>query len=266
MNLQLQDKHVLITGGSKGIGFACARTFLQEGCRVTLVSRSIENLENAKNKLCEENANAQSRIHLYSADLQDAAQAVTAIEAIEEKHGAIHILVNSAGAAKRTPPDELDAAKWHDAMQAKFFSYIHVIDPLIKKMAQRGEGAILNIVGQGGKVASATHLAGGSANAALMLASAGLAAAYGRTGVRINAINPGLTLTDRLQEGLKAEAKLNGITPEEALQHANDKISLGRIALPEEIADAAVFLCSARASYISGVILSMDGATVPMVV
>lgn len=151
-------------------------------------------------------------------------------------------------------------------MQAKYFTYIHVIDPLIKLMAARGTGAIVNVVGMGGKVASPTHLAGGSANAALMLASAGLANAYARQGVRVNVVNPGLTLTERLQEGLQAEARMQQVSTEEALRLANERLPLGRIAEPEEIANAVVFLASPKASYINGAVISMDGGVTPMVV
>ena len=122
------------------------------------------------------------------------------------------------------------------------------------------------MVGNGGKVASPIHIPGGAANAALMLASAGLAAAYAPQGIRVNAVNPGLTLTDRLQEGLAADAKAKGISPEEALQQSVARIPLGRMAQPEEIAHAVVFLASSKASYITGVCMSMDGALSPIVV
>ncbi len=150
-------------------------------------------------------------------------------------------------------------------MDAKYFSYIHMIDPVVKRMAARGRGAIVNVVGAGGKVASPPHLAGGAANAALMLASAGLAAAYGPRGVRVNAVNLGLTSTARLQEGLATDARMAGIDKAEALARATARLPLGRIAEPEEIANAVVFLASPKASYITGAILAMDGAVTPMV-
>ena len=271
MNLELENLHVLITGGSKGIGLACARGFLAEGARVTLVARTMETLLAAQTSLMAMAINAgitdtPSRVNVIDADLRDAADAERAVEAVERDFGPVDVLVNSAGAAKRTPAAELTAASWHDAMQAKFFTYIHVINPLIKKMGERGRGAVVNVIGSGGKVAAVTHLAGGSANAALMLASAGFASAYASKGVRVNAVNPGLTLTERLHEGMQAEARQQGISMEEALTRAKATRPLGRIAEPSEIADAVVYLASNRASYITGAVVAMDGAVTPMVV
>jgi NAD(P)-dependent dehydrogenase (short-subunit alcohol dehydrogenase family) len=111
-------------------------------------------------------------------------------------------------------------------MDAKFFSYIHVIDPLIKRMAARGSGVIVNVIGNGGKVASPIHVAGGAANAALMLATAGLANAYAGRGVRVVGINPGLTNTDRVAEGLRAEARLSGTSPDESLKRVASRAFL----------------------------------------
>ncbi|HEY8360822.1 MAG TPA: SDR family oxidoreductase [Ramlibacter sp.] len=262
MDLELEGKHVLVTGGSRGIGLACALEFLREGARVTLVGRSRANMDQALGGLRQEGFAAAG----CCADLADPAAALRAVNEAEAAGGPIDILVNSAGAARRTPFAELQPQAWHDAMQAKFFTYVNVMDPVVKRMGARGAGAIVNVVGMGGKVASPTHLAGGAANAALMLASAGLAAAWGPRGVRVNAVNPALTLTERLAEGLAADARLRNTTPDEVLQQTQAKMPLGRLATAREIANAVVFLASPRASYISGAVLSMDGASTPMVV
>ena len=264
MDLHLSDKHILITGGSKGIGLACAQGFLVEGARVTLVSRDANNLNAARQTL--QAQFAADRIHTVSANLRDAGAALAALDSAEAAFGAVDVLVNSAGAAKRTPAPELTPEAFADAMQAKYFTYIHMITPCIQRMGARGQGAVVNVVGNGGKVASPIHLPGGAANAALMLVSAGLAAAYAPQGIRVNAINPGLTLTDRLHEGFAADARLQGLSPDEVMAKSVAKIPLGRMAEPEEIANAVLFLASPKASYITGICMSMDGALNPIVV
>jgi NAD(P)-dependent dehydrogenase (short-subunit alcohol dehydrogenase family) len=261
MDLQLRGRHVLVTGGSRGIGLACAREFLAEGCKVSLVGRNPQHMERALAEL-----RPLGEVSGHCADLTDAAAALEAVDAAEAALGPVDVLVNSAGAARRTPHDELQPQAWHDAMQAKFFTYIHVMDPLVRRMGARGTGAVVNVVGMGGKVATTTHIAGGAANAALMLATAGLAAAWGPRGVRINAVNPTLTLTERLAEGFSVDARLRNTSQDEVQRQAEKKLPLGRLARPEEVAAAVLFLASPRASYISGAILSMDGAATPMVV
>lgn len=261
MDLRLHDAHVLVTGGSKGIGLACAHAFGREGARVTLFARGQEALDQAVARLAAEGADAAA----VAVDLRDADAAGEAVARVWDQRGPVQVLVNCAGAARRTPFAELTPQAWHDAMQAKFFAYVHVMDPLVKRMAAAGHGAVVNVVGAGGKVASPTHLPGGSANAALMLASAGLAAAYGPQGVRVNVVNPGLTRTERLQEGLAAEARLQQASAEDILARHEQRIPLRRLADPHEIADAVVFLASPRASYITGAVVAMDGAVTPIV-
>src|SRR5687768_7759197 len=232
MDLGLKDKKILITGGSKGIGLACARSFIAEGAKVALVSRSEENLKKAKD--------AVKGVYTIAADLTDAAAAAAMVERVEKEFGAIDVLVNSAGAAKRTDADDLTPAAWRAGMDAKYFSYINVIDPVIKRMGKRGTGAVINVIGSGGKVASPTHLAGGAANAALLLATSGLAYAYASKGVRVVGVSPGVTRTERVAEGLKAEAKRANVSEEQAYKQMIARLPMGRPAEPDEIADIVV--------------------------
>ena len=262
MDLGLEDAAVLITGGSKGIGLACARAFAQEGARVAIGSRSRENLDRAAATLRDEGHNVLT----IMADLRDAGHAKSMARAFEESLGPAAILVNSAGAANRTPPEELTAAHWQAAMQAKYFTYIHAIDAILPGMVKRGGGAIVNVVGSGGKQASAIHLPGGAANAALMLASAGLGNAFAGKGIRVNAVNPSATLTERLQEGIAADARQGGSTPEAMLALRTKQHPMGRFAEPREVADVVVFLASKRASYVNGAVLAVDGGATPTVV
>ena len=258
MDLGLRQKNVLITGGSKGIGLACAKAFLAEGARVAIVSRSRENLDAARKLLKE--------CYCVAADLTNAEAAATMVERVEKEFGALDVLVNSAGAAKRTNHDELTPAAWHAGMDAKYFSYIHVIDPVVKRMAARGRGAIVNVIGSGGKLPATTHLAGGAANAALMLATAGLASAYASKGVRVIGLNPGLTNTGRVAEGMKAEARRQGISEDEALKRATKSLPLGRMPQPEEVADIVLFAASERGLLLTGANISIDAAQTPTIV
>jgi NAD(P)-dependent dehydrogenase (short-subunit alcohol dehydrogenase family) len=258
MDLGLKDKLVLITGGSKGIGFAAAKAFLAEGARVAIASRSQENLDRARASL--------PKVEAFAADLTQPRAAADLVDTVERRLGAIDVLVNCAGAAKRTGPDDLTPEAWRASMDAKYFSYIHVIDPLIKRMAARGHGAIVNVIGSGGKVAAPTHISGGAANAALMLATAGLANAYAGKGVRVVGINPGPTKTERVAASLKADAKRDNITEDEALKRIVQKIPAKRMPEAHEIADIIVFAASERAQVLTGAILSADAATNPTVV
>jgi NAD(P)-dependent dehydrogenase (short-subunit alcohol dehydrogenase family) len=261
VDLGLEQAVVVVTGGSKGIGFACARAFLDEGAKVAIVSRSEQNLAAAAAQL----AAPPERLVSVAADLVDPDAATHMAAEVEKRLGPPDVLVNSAGAAQRYAPEKLGPSAYREAMDAKYFTYVHAISAVLQGMALRGRGSIVNIVGMGGKAATPLHIAGGSANAALMLTTVGLAAAYASRGVRVNAVNPGLTQTSRVEQLLRVEAQATGRSEEELLEQARSRIPLGRLADPAEIAAVTVFLASSRASYVTGAIVPMDGAANPVI-
>src|SRR5262249_11245462 len=165
MELGLEGKVVFITGGSKGIGFACARAFAAEGAHVSIASRSEENLEAARQALAREGLT----VNVASADFSNPAETRAAAAQTEKILGPIDVLINSAGAAKFRPWEKLDSEAWHQGMDAKYFTYVHAMDAVRPTMIERRRGAVVNIIGLGGKAASTMHLPGGAANAALML-------------------------------------------------------------------------------------------------
>ena len=260
MELGLNGKVVIVTGGSKGIGLACMRAFLLEGARVAIVSRAEANLKAALQDL---GALGKDLIAV-PCDLTRSDSAISMVTEVEQRIGPVDVLVNSAGAAKHYLPEELKAESWHAGMDAKYFTYIHSMQAILPGMEKRGKGAIVNIIGIGGKVANPVHLPGGAANSALMLATVGLAHAYGPKGIRINGINPGLTMTERMLEAARFEAGMCNLSVKEVIAQRQSLIPLRRYATPEDVANLTLFLASEKASYLTGAIIPMDGGLTPV--
>ncbi len=253
MNLGLNGKTVLITGGSKGIGLGCAKVFLEEGAKVALSSRSHDNLEKAK-----KNLEAYGLVTIISADLSIPGDAETLIKTLETKWGNVDVLVNSAGAAKQAPVNELSMDSWQAAMNSKYLTYMHTIQAALPVMKRKKVGCIVNIIGQGGKFPLPFHIAGGAANAALMLTTAGLAGVF-PPDIRINAVNPGYIKTERLSHILDAKSRDSGVSQHKLEEEISAEIPARRMGKVEDVANMVAFLASPVSSYITGANIPIDG-------
>jgi NAD(P)-dependent dehydrogenase (short-subunit alcohol dehydrogenase family) len=256
MELGLRGRTAIVTGASMGIGLAIARALAAEGVDLTIAARSTDLLHQHAETLADAHGVA---VHPYPGDLASA-EAVAGLAAFAvEKLGRADILVNNAGAIPGGPIDVLDDESWHRAYDLKLWGYLRLSKALLPGMKARGSGVIINIIGNAGKRPSAGYIAGGIANAGLMNFTAGLAQDAGPFGVRVVAINPGLTRTERMEQLLQRQAIDRGVALDELRANAARDIPLRRVAEAEDVANLAVFLASDRAAMISGCTIPVEG-------
>ena len=251
MDLQLTGRSVLITGGSKGIGYACAETFAAEGCHLHIASRSAENLAAARDRL---RARFNVPVEIHPADLNSG----DAARALVEACAGVDIMVNNAGAIPRGDLLAMDEAKWRAAWELKVFGYINMTRAMLEKMYARQRGVIINIIGLAGELPTYDYVTGSMGNASLMQFTRALGSKSVDRGVRVVAINPPATRTDRMVTLMRSQAEKQFGDPErwpELTRH----LPFGRPCEPSEIADLAAFLASDRSAYTSGVVFTVDG-------
>ena len=251
MDLNLSNKVAVVTGASRGIGRAVAETLAEEGMRLALVARSRELLDAVARSL-------RTETLVPAADLLAAQVPAGAAAATIARFGAIDLLVNVAGATKRGDFLELTDDDWADGYALKFFGAMRLCRAAWPHLRER-RGSIVNISGVGGRTGNADFTIGGSVNAAVLNLTKALADRGVRDGVRVNAINPGSTLTDRLRTRVEALAREEKIDFEAAEKRMAEKLRVGRFGQPAEIARAVAFLASPAAGYCQGVILDVDG-------
>nr|WP_231377842.1 SDR family oxidoreductase [Sphingobium sp. JAI105] len=256
--MELEGKLALVTGASRGIGFACVEALLAEGARVAMVSRDPARLEAAAAGL-----GGGDAVLYAAADTSDPASARRGYDSIVARAGVPDVLICSAGAAAFHDPLTIASDDWRKAWDAKFLAVMTMIDCAKPDMIARGSGVIVPIIGTGGKVAQTAHLCGGAANAALMLATVGLGVALAPKGVRVVGLNPAATATDRAVSARQDYARILGVTVDELTRQYARTFPMGRSASPREIAEVAIFLASARAAYLAGTIVNVDGGQTP---
>jgi NAD(P)-dependent dehydrogenase (short-subunit alcohol dehydrogenase family) len=256
MDLGLNGKVAVITGASKGIGYACAQTLLREGAHVAICARDRTRLEEAAGELWEEGG---GEVLPIQADMGSRDDARRLMKEVYDTFKRLDILVNCAGSSPGGLLENLTEDQWLTSLNLKFMGYVRAMTEAIPYMLQTGGGRIVNVIGNDGIKPAYFELTPSAANAADIAVTMALAEQYGPKGILINGINPGPVATDRWDGLEKQMAKDKGITQEEAHALALKSLPLGRICTPQEVADVVVFVASERASYLNGAMISVDG-------
>ncbi|MFN8682383.1 short-chain dehydrogenase/reductase [Paracoccus sp. P2] len=251
MDLGLQGKRALITGASKGLGAAIARSMAAEGCNLVLVARDAERLAALRADILADSPDLD--IQLIDIDMR----APGACEKIAQEAGQLDILVNNAGDIPGGTVLDVDEERWRKAWDLKVFGYINLTREIYRKMAAARSGVIVNVVGTAGERPRGDHIAPASGNAALIAFSRALGLDSVHEGVRVLAVNPGPSETDRQMDRWKARAAERLGDPDRWRELVAD-YPFGRMARPQEIADVVTFVASERASYMSGTAVTVD--------
>jgi NAD(P)-dependent dehydrogenase (short-subunit alcohol dehydrogenase family) len=251
MELNLKGKSVLITGASRGIGCAIAETMAAEGCNLHLAARDEARLEALAERLIREHG---VKIAIYRRDLSLTAE----VESLGKSCQDVDILVNNAGDIPTGTLEMIDTATWRQAWDLKVFGYVDLTRIIYPRMCARRGGVIVNIVGAAFKRPNPHYIAGCMANIALDMFTQCLGGESMRSGVRVVAVHPGPTTSDRHLAHVKERAQRE-LGDEDRWQELHAKMPGGRAATVKEVADTVAFLASDRSSFTSGGSVIIDG-------
>jgi len=256
MELGLKGKTALVTGASEGIGKAIAWKLAEEGVSVAICARTDGKLKDAAAEIAQATG---MEIAPIPADLRTLAGCQGFVEQAAARLGGIDILVNNAGASAFGPFVDLPDDAFVDAINGKLLGYIRCAKAVIPHMRRRGGGAIVNITGTT-QQAVPLHTPGSACNAAIRMFSKELSMELGPLNIRVNSVAPGRTQTARGDQLLEATAAAQGTTPDAIMSQLVKTIPSGRLGSPDDVADLVCFVVSARASYVNGAALVVDGS------
>ena len=257
MDLGIKGRRAIVTGGSSGIGFETARQFLEEGVRVLITGRNQQKLDKARDELARRTG---GEVHAVVADMTKESDIAKMVETAKQKMGGVDMLVNNAGQMYSGRFSVIKDDELKTQLETKLFGFMRAIRAVYPMMKAQKWGRIVNTIGGAGKEPDPYMFGSAMTNSALLNLTKSLSEEFGEDNILVNAICPGWVETDlwvRNAEGMRKEF---GVTTEtEARKVAARKNSLGRMGRPAELANATVFLCSERASYITGVSMNLDG-------
>ena len=244
--MRLNNKVAIVTGGSRGIGYATVEAFLREGAKVILTASSPASAQKAVDSLKEKYPEAV--VEGISPDLTSLASVQEAFNEVLKKHGRIDILVNNAGMSERTPFENYTEEIFDKVMDLNIKGVFNASRAVVDAMVAQGGGVILSTSSMVSKYGQPSGMAYPTSKFAVNGITLSLARELGPKGIRVNAVAPGIIETDMMKS-----------VPKEVIEPMIAQIPLRRLGQPEDIANAFVFLASEEASYITGVVLSVDG-------
>ncbi len=257
MDFGFKGKRAIVTGGSRGIGRACALELAREGAKVCVTARDERLLESVVNDLNTVGGEGM----FVSADLTSIDGCKRVVDAAADKFGGVDILINTAGAAQGSDVLDLDTELLSEALSLKTYCYLRMAQLVIPHMKKNGWGRIVNIAGGAGTSPARGNLPTSFANITVLNATRALSDAVSGEGILVNAICPGTTNTQRTRDRLQARADMEGKSIDDLLKEEGRKAPAGRVAEPDEIARVACFLCSEANSYMFGSSIYLDGGS-----
>jgi 3-oxoacyl-[acyl-carrier protein] reductase len=253
MDLGIRNRVAMVAAASKGLGRAMAEALAAEGCRVSICSRSKESLQPVVDAIGAENALAVACDVSKTEDLQRWFDATVA------RFGQVDILITNTGGPPAATFLKLEESQWREGIDSTLMNVVRLCRMVIPGMQQRKWGRILHLTSFVAKQPTDLLTISSTLRAGISGLTKTLADQVARDGITVNAILPGHYLTGRQQHLAEVRAEQQGITPEEVLAKSEELIPMGRFGKPEELASVAAFLCSERASYLTGTSIQVDG-------
>ena len=253
----LAGRHALVTGGSKGIGYAIARCLAEQGARITLVGRNVKALQQAASSLA-----AYGQIGYACADISVQADVQSAFAQAKEQSGVIDILVNNAGQATSQRFDRIEEADWQQLIAVNLTGTFHCMQAALPDMLQAKWGRIINVASTAGLVGYPYVSVYCAAKHGVIGLTRALAQETAKKGVTVNAVCPGYTETDIVQDAIANITQRTGMSADEAKAKLAERNPQGRLIQPDEVAQAVVWLCQTGSASINGQAIPVDGGEV----